>query len=129
MKETDPHRIPIIREWEYAEGSVIAFSKIDSCLGAIQIADGSRLRGAHFAMYASGAVYDTVQFIAAMAAARFDVNLSILYFGGGVAEWTAGLGANAYMGVGPFPHLVTDLAQRMWIFEMNNGAFTYWTMA
>jgi hypothetical protein len=80
-------------------------------------------------MFASGAQYDNVQFIAAMAAAGFDVNLPILYFGGGVADWTAGLGANVYMGAGPFPHPVTDASQRMWIFEVNNGAFTYWSMA
>lgn len=129
VKETDPNRIPIIREWEYAAGPVIAFSKVDSCLGAIQVADGYRLRGAHFAMFASGVQYDTVQFIAAMTAAGFDVNLPILYFGGGVADWTGGLGANVYMGAGPFPHPVTDAAQRMWIFEVSNGAFTYWSMA
>jgi hypothetical protein len=129
IKETDPRRIPIIREWEYAEGRVIAFSRIDSCLGAIQVADNNRLRGAHFSMFASGAMYDTVQFIAAMAAAGFQQNLPILYFGGGVADWMAGLGAHAYMGVGPFPHPVNDAAQRIWIFEMNNGAFTYHSVA
>jgi len=128
-KETDPHRIPIIREWEYTAGRVIAFSKIDSCLGAVQIADNNRLRGAHFSMFASGLQYDTVQFAAAMAAAGFQVALPILYIGGGVADWTAGLGANAYMGVAPFPHAVVDAAQRRWIFEINNGLFTYHSMA
>ena len=128
VKDTDPHRIPIIREWEYASGRVLAFSKIDSCLGAVQI-DGSMLRGAHFSMFASGVAYDTAQFAAAMAAAGFQVNLPILYFGGGVNDWTAGLGANAYMGAGPFPHPVVDAAQRRWIFEISNGAFTYHSMA
>jgi hypothetical protein len=129
VKDTDPSRIPIIREWEYAAGRVIAFSKVDSCLGAIQIADGNRLRGAHFSMFASGFQYDTVQFVAAMQAAGFAVNLPILYFGGGVNDWTPGLGPNAYMGAALFPHPVVDAAQRMWIFEMNNGLFTYHSMA
>jgi hypothetical protein len=128
VKETDPHRIPIIREWEYAAGRVIAFSKVDSCLGAIQIADGNMMRGAHFSMFASGAQYDTAQFNAAMLTAGFQVNLPILYFGGGVNDWTAGLGANVYMGVGPFAHPVADAAQRMWIFEVNAGVFTYHSM-
>ncbi|MCP1374576.1 hypothetical protein [Dyella lutea] len=129
VKETDPNRIPIIREWEYASGRVIAFSKIDSCLGAIQIADNRMLRGAHFSMFASGVPYDTAQFAAAMAAAGFQLNLPILYFGGGVQDWLQGLGMNAYMGVGPFAHPVADAAQRQWIFEMDNGAFTYHSMA
>jgi hypothetical protein len=129
VKDTDPSRIPIIREWEFAAGRVVAFSKVDSCLGAIQIADNNRLRGAHFSMFASGHQYDTVQFGAAMQAAGFLVNLPVLYFGGGVNDWTLGLGPNAYMGAGPFPHPVTDAPQRMWIFEMNNGLFTYHSMA
>ena len=129
VKETDPHRIPIIREWEYASGRVIAFSKVDSCLGVIQVADGNLLRGAHFSMFASGAQYDTVQFNAAMQAAGFQVNLPILYFGGGVNDWTGGLIGNAYPAAGHFPHPVVDAAQRMWIFEVNNALFTYHSMA
>ncbi|WP_311239921.1 MULTISPECIES: hypothetical protein [unclassified Xanthomonas] len=123
--ETDPHRIPIIREWEYAASRIIAFSTVDSCLGALQIADGDRLRGAHFSMYASGAQFDVVQFNAMMASAGFQLNLPILYFGGGVDDWRQGLGVNGYMGVGPFAHPVFDENQRAWIFEVKNGVFTY----
>jgi hypothetical protein len=125
---TLPSAIPIIREWEYAAGSVIAFSKVDSCLGAVQIVNNNLLRGAHFSMFASGVQYDSVQFNAAMANAGFQQNLPILYFGGGVAEWLQGLIGNNFQGVGPFPQAVADAAQVRWIFEMNNGAFTYHSM-
>ncbi|WP_139370315.1 hypothetical protein [Xanthomonas axonopodis] len=128
VKETDPRRIPIIREWEYAASRVIAFSKVDSCLGALQIVDNNRLRGAHFSMFASGAQYDIVQFNAMMASAGFQVNLPILYFGGGVDDWRQGLGVNTYMSVGPFAHPVIDAEQKAWIFEINNGDFTYHSM-
>lgn len=129
VKETDPHRIPIIREWEFAVGRVIAFSRIDSCLGALQAVDDFRLRGAHFSMFASGVQYDIAQFNAAMQAAGFQLNRPILYFGGGVADWRGGLAASAYMRVEGVPPPVQDAAQRIWIFEMDNGAFTYHPMA
>jgi len=128
VKETDPQRIPLIREWEYAGGRLLAFTTIDSCLGAIQIVDPRRLVGAHFAMFASGLQYDTPQFCAALAAAEFQINLPILYFGGGVADWRAGLGANPYMTAAVFPFPVQDAAQRRWIFEIDNGVFTYHSM-
>lgn len=128
VKDTDPHSIPIIREWEFASGRIIAFSKIDSCLGAVQIASTNLLRGAHFSMFASGLMYDTPKFNVAMLAAGFQANLPILYFGGGVADWMNGLVGHAFGGVGPFPFPVVDAAQRMWIFEMRNGAFTYHSM-
>lgn len=129
VKDTDPHRIPIIREWEFASGRVIAFSKIDSCLGAVQIADANSLRGAHFSMFASGQMYDTLQFNAAMQAAGFQANRPILYFGGGVDDWMNGLIGNAFAGVGRFPFPVQDAAQRMWVFEIDNDALTCHSMA
>ncbi|QGJ67310.1 hypothetical protein FDU21_05000 [Xanthomonas oryzae pv. oryzae] len=78
------------------------FSKIDSCLGALQIVDDNRLLGAHFSMFASGAPYDVEKFNEMMASAGFQVDLPILYFGGGVGDWRQGLGFNNYMGVASF---------------------------
>lgn len=128
VKETDPHRIPIIREWEFASGRIIAFSKVDSCLGAVQVVGDRRLRGAHFSMFASGVAYDTLRFNAAMQAAGFQVNLPIWYFGGGVADWMGGLVGNAFQAVAPFRHLMQDAAQRKWIFEMGRD-FTFHSFA
>lgn len=125
---TPTNQIPIIREWEYATHRVIAFSKVDSCLGAIQMASSALVRGAHFSMFASGSQFDTAQFDLAMANAGFQVNLPILYFGGGAAEWIAGLNSNTFHGVAPFPALLKDAAQKRWIFEMDNGSFTYHSM-
>ncbi|WP_143701426.1 hypothetical protein [Xanthomonas oryzae] len=128
VTETGPNKIPIIREWEYAASRVIAFSKIDSCLGALQIVDDNRLLGAHFSMFASGAPYDVEKFNEMMASAGFQVDLPILYFGGGVGDWRQGLGFNNYMGVASFSPPVIDAEQKAWIFEINNGYFTYHSM-
>jgi len=128
VTETGLNKIPIIREWEYAASRVIAFSKIDSCLGALQILDKDRLLGAHFSMFASGKPYDVVKFNEMMASAGFKVDLPILYFGGGVGDWRQGLGNNSYMGVASFAHTVIDAEQKAWIFEINDGAFTYHSM-
>ncbi|BFI96163.1 MAG: hypothetical protein RSP_16730 [Rhodanobacter sp.] len=125
---TQPTGIPIIREWEYASGAVIAFSKIDSCLGVIQMASKTLIRGAHFSMFASSSQYDVVQFDAAMGAAGFVLNLPILFFGGGVDDWKEGLDGTAFRGVGPFPPLLKDASQKRWIFQLDNGAFTYHAM-
>ncbi len=80
-------------------------------------------------MFASGVQYDIVQFNAAMQAAGFQLNRPILYFGGGVEDWSDGLAASAYLRVGGVPPHVQDAAQRIWIFEMDNGAFTSHSMA
>lgn len=125
---TQTSNIPIIREWEYASGAVIAFSKIDSCLGVIQMAGKALIRGAHFSMFASSSQYDVVQFDAAMTAAGFAKDLPILFFGGGVDDWKEGLSGTAFRGVGPFPPLMKDASQKRWIFQMDDGAFTYHAM-
>jgi hypothetical protein len=128
VNKTPANGIPIIREWEYATHRVIAFSKIDSCLGAIQMAGANIVRGAHFSMFASSMVFDTAQFDRAMTAAGFQVNLPILYFGGGAKEWIDGLKSTTFHGVAPFPALLKDAPQKRWIFQMDSGQFTYHSM-
>ena len=125
---TQANGIPIIREWEYATHRVIAFSKIDSCLGAIQMAGANLVRGAHFSMFASAEMFDTAQFDKAMTAAGFQGDLPILYFGGGAREWIDGLKSTTFQGVAPFPALLKDAPQKRWIFQMDNGQFTYHSM-
>jgi hypothetical protein len=118
---------PVIREWEYGVGSVIVFTTIDSCLGAIQIAGKDSVRGAHFSMFASGEQYDEVKFGEAMAKAGFDAKSTIYYFGGGVSDWEQGLGHSIWWKVRtklPF----ADEAQKRWIFEVKAGQLTSATL-
>ncbi|MFT3859197.1 MAG: hypothetical protein QM742_17415 [Aquabacterium sp.] len=128
-KHSTPNdHIPIVREWEYAQGKVIVFSMLDSCLGAVQIAGKDSVRGAHFSMLASSQVYDTVQFAKALANAGFTSNEPILYFGGMVNQWKTGMGHSVWLkqdNESLFKHLQThDETQKCWIFEVENGKLT-----
>lgn len=128
--------IPVIREWEYATGPVIVFSRIDSCLGAIQIVGDNSLCGAHFSMYADNvSQWCPSNFSKAMAAAGFNPKKEIWYFGGGVSDWERGLGHSIWWKVqkrifcgliswsvdGHYLLPFRDEAQKKWIFKLNGS--------
>ncbi|MBI3383308.1 MAG: hypothetical protein HY019_14985 [Aquabacterium sp.] len=123
-----PKGVPIIREWEYAEGPVLVFTKLLSCLGAIQLTGRNSLRGIHCSEFASGLMVDRVSFDRAMKFAGFDVDRPIYYFGGSLSEWkngvkglAEGLGNSRWMpmDVDAFPKLPNfkDQNSRGWVFE------------
>lgn len=125
-------QIPIIKEWEYASGSILAFSQIDSCLGVLQQVDSSTLLGAHFSRYArfnsAGDLvdFDLIKFTAVMLSAGFDINKPIIFFGGNVAEWEAGLGQSSFVtGANNQIPPSWDAAQKRWIFQIALGALTH----
>lgn len=121
---TQPTGIPLIREWEFAQGPIIAFSKLDSCLGALQIVNGT-LMGAHFSQFADNmTLFDGPGFHAAIAQAGFSANLPIRYFGGSTPDWKDGLNLNG-SAAPQFPLNFPDAAQHCWIFELNAGVFTH----
>jgi hypothetical protein len=126
---TPVYNIPVMREWEYANGPILVFSKLDSCLGAIQIAGESSLIGAHFSQCASKEFVDRVHFYEAMRNAGFDDEKPIYYFGGSILEWKKGFGQGAH-GLGhccwmPGQDIVTlpklpqfeDKNGKAWIFQ------------
>lgn len=124
VKKTDPNGYPVIREWEYGEARVIVFTTLDSCLGAVQIADKWSVRGAHFSMSESApSPTDVAKFGDAMKNAGFDATKDIYYFGGEVGTWKAKLGHSIWWKARaelPFK----DEEQKRWIFAAEGGRFT-----
>jgi hypothetical protein len=126
--KTTPNKIPMIREWEYAEGNIIIFSKLLSCLGAIQIAGKDSVRGAHFSEFASSLQHDSVNFGKAMSNAGFTASEPIIYFGGSVSEWEGGLGNTGWLKADDHSFRKqfqrNDVNQRVWIFQVAGGKLT-----
>lgn len=124
---TPDHMFPIIREWEFAQGSVIIFSTLDSCLGAIQFAGDDSIRGAHFAQLGGGDPCRAVKFDKTMQNAGFDSRMPIIYIGGSLEYWIGGIGQSIWFKV-PTESPDWDLGRKAWIFERRGGAYSHHSM-
>jgi hypothetical protein len=127
-----PQGHPVLREWDYAEGAVLVFTEISSCLGAVQLTGRNTLRGIHVSLALGDKVslaLLTENFDRAMGYAGFKQNAPIYYFGNNLTFWSKGVGVE-FQGLGHsrwipweeaanaprLPGFIDQDTQR-WIFE------------
>ena len=124
-----PGNVPVIREWEYAQGQVIVFAPLLSCLGAIQIVDANIVLGAHFSQYEFDSIAREKPFFSdCLKKAGFDQSKPIIYIGGlSVAVWKEGLGQTSWWKASDDSPTWGNVDERAWIVEVEGGALTHET--